>query len=50
MFFKGKKYLIEVIQCSVQEMNLMLMGLQFSANSTQFNQQIAPLPPTSAGK
>jgi epithelial splicing regulatory protein 1/2 len=50
MFFKSKKYLVEVIQCSVQEMNLMLMGLQFSPNSTQFNQPISPLPPTCASK
>lgn len=41
MYFGGKKYFIEVIQCSGEEMNLVLLGL---LPSNLINVQQIPTP------
>ena len=41
LFFAGKKYYIEVIQCSGEEMNLVLMGI---IPSNLLNIQRSPIP------
>lgn len=49
LFFSGKKYFIEVIQCSGEEMNLVLMGLVPSNLLTiQRNPNVSPRAPLNA--